>query len=409
MQLDLELCDRNQTVLTRLDNRRAGARVEIGINEARRGFCPLSLEDPAYAHADPVETILRATLKGGPEDIVLLNGRVIIPEQGESEDGEELGLNAVDPLFQLDRALIRKAVGSTWEAKTFTATDQSQIMMALIEAATSHGIIKGSLPASVNRDRTYVPGKYVGSALREMSEVIGGPDFELEPVRASDGTLCQFNTFYPRQGEDKSADVVFAIGAAPYTATAFQFAPGGDEIVNRVVVIGAPLNNEGESPYATFPSYVAEHKASIEQYGLFEQVVQLEDVVEGSTLKAHAEAIIAASAVPVPYFDFVSAFEQFSDEAGAGIPPVFGVDYWVGDTVGCHAYLDAARNNDSGQPVDAAGNLIEPLELTGRVTDVTITETESGLLLVKSTCAPEVSSAGVTGEAISLKVPEVVE
>ena len=411
MYLDLELTDRNQNVLTRLDGRRPGARVEIGLNAARRGFCPLSLEDPAYDHADPVKTILRATLKGGAEDKMLLNGRIIIPEQGVTEDGEALGLNAVDPLFQLDRALIRKVSGSTWEAKTFSATDQSQVMWSLIEAASTHGIIKGDLPASINRDRTYIPGKEVGPALVEMSEVIGGPDFELEPVMASDGTLCRFNTYYPRQGTDKSNDVVFTIGAPPYTATGFQFAPGGDEIVNRVLVIGAPLNNEGEEeqPFATFPAYVAEHKASIAQYGLFEQVVQLEDVVEGTTLKAHAEAVVAANAAPIPYFDFVTAFERFSDEVGAGVPPIFGEDYWLGDTIGVRAYLGTARLNDLDEPVNAAGDLIDPLALTGRITDAVITETENGLLQVKSTCAPEVSSVGISGGPVTLKVPEVVE
>jgi hypothetical protein len=410
--LDLELCDRNQKVLTRLDNRRAGARIEIGLNGAdRRGYCPLSLEDPAYDQAAAVETILRATLKGGPEDRTLLNGRVIIPEQGEGESGEALGLNAVGPMFQLDRALIRKVSGSTWEAVTFAAKDQSQIMWSLIETATTHGVIKGSLPASVNRDRTYVPGKEVGPAMVEMSEVINGPDFEFEPVRASDGTLARFNTFHPRKGEDKSDEVVFVIGAPPYTASAFTFAPGGDEIVNRVLVIGAPLNNEGEEeqPYATFPAYVAEHAASIAKYGVFEQVVQLEDVVEVSTMKAHAEAFVAANAYPIPYFDFTSAFEPLFDEKGAGIPPAYGVDYEVGDTVGVHAYLGGAKLNDQDLPVDEQGDLIEPLELAGRITDVVITETESGLLQVKATCSPEVKAEGVSGQSVTLKVPEVVE
>lgn len=412
MYLDFELCDRNQNVLTRLDNRRPGGRVEIGLDAARRGFCPLSLEDPAYEAAAAVETLLRITLKG-PDDFSrpLLIARVLIPEQGSAEGSEALGLNAVDSFFQLERAMARKVSGSTWEAVTFSAVDQSQIMWALIDAAEDHGIIEGDLPASVNRDRTYLPGKEVGAAVLEMSEVIGGPDFELEPV-AGEGTdtLARFNTYHPRQGSDKSADVVFVHGAYPYTAETFSHAPGGDGICNRVLVIGAPLNDEGEeeSPFATFPSYVAEHSASIAQYGVFEQVIQLEDVVEGATLKAHAEAFIAANAVPIPYFDFVAAPEQTDDEEGEGVPPIFGIDYWVGDTIACHAYLGAVEN-EAGEPVDADGNTVEPLELTGRVTDAVVTELESGQIAVKVSCAPEVSSTGITGESVTLKVPEVVE
>jgi hypothetical protein len=288
-------------------------------------------------------------------------------------------------------------------------------MWALVEGATTHGIAKGALPASVNRDRTYLPGKEVGAALLEMSEVIGGPDFELEPVAgAGTETLARLNTFYPRQGSDKSADVIFVHGAAPYTASDFNFAPGGDGICNRVVVVGAPLNNEGEeaeeNPFATFPAYVAEHAASIAQYGVWEQLIQLEDVSEAATLQAHAEAFVAANALPIPYFDFTAAPEQTDEEEGDGVPPVFGVDYWIGDTIACHTYLGAASiREDDGKPLDAAGAPVVPLKLTGRVTDATVTELESGQIAVKVTCAAEVVATGITGNAIILRVPEAAE
>lgn len=395
MYLDFELCDRNQNVLTRLDNRRPGGKVELGLNAMRSATCPLSLEDPARELAAAVETILRVTLKSDAGDLPLFIGRVVIPEQGSGPEGEQILLSALDPMFQLEKALARKVTGSVWEAMTFAATDQSQIMWSLINAATTHGVAKGSLPASVNRDRTYIPGKYIGEALREMTEVINGPDFELEPTVATDGTLATFNTFYPKLGSDLSADVVFVHGAAPYTASGFSYAPGGDGIINRVVVVGAPLSNEGEgSPFVSFPSYVAQHAASIAEFGVFEQIVQLEDVVQGSTLKAHAEAVIASNAYPIPYFDFTSMPEQVDGETGEGVPPVFGQDYWLGDTVGCEAYL---------------GGDDEPLKLTGRITDATVTELESGQVAVKVSCTPEVSAAGITGESVTLHIPEVTE
>jgi hypothetical protein len=417
MHLDFELCDRNQNVLTRLDNRRPGGWVEVGLNAPRRGFCPLSLEDSAYQLATAVETLLRVTLKGPEEfSLPLLIARIIIPEQGSNEDEEQLGLNAVDPFFQLERSLIRNAVGAVWNPVVLAAIDQSQIMWSLVSgvAANDHGIVEGSLPVSVDRDRTYVPGKEVGAALVEMSEVIGGPDFELEPV-AGEGTdtLARLNTFHPRQGSDKSADVVFVHGAAPYTASNFIHAPGGDGIVNRVVVVGAPLNEEGEeeNPLATFPSYVAEHAASIAKYGVFEKVVQLEDVTEVATLRAHAEGIIAANAYPIPFFDFTAAPEQAEDEVlgSDGVPPRFGIDYWVGDMIACHAYLGAVDVDGAGESINVEGNPVEPLKLTGRITDAVVTELESGQVVVKLSCSPEVKSEGITGEAITLLVPEVVE
>lgn len=402
MYLDFELLDRDQNVLTRLDNRRPGGKVELGLNAARRAFCPLSLEDPACDFAAAIKTLLRVTLRGPDEfSMPLLIGRIIIPEQGETPEEEQLGLNAVDPFFQLERAMIRSAVGSVWNPVTFAAADQSQIMWSLIAAAETHGVVKGDLPVSVNRDRTYMPGKELGGALLEMTQVINGPDFELEPVIATDGTLARFNTFSPRQGSDKSTDVVFVQGAYPDTASGFILAPGGDEIANRVLVVGAPFNrvqvigeSEEESLATAFVAYVAEHATSIAENDVFEKAVQLEDVTEVATLRALAESLAAAGAYPTPYFDFTAAPEQADEETGEGVPPIFGRDYWIGDTVGVDFYPP---------------NADDPLKVTGRITDVVVTELESGQVQVKLSCAPEVKSEGITGEAVTLLVPEVVE
>ncbi len=396
MELAVDLCDLKQNVLTRLDNRRGGTYVELGVNKGRRAFVPLSLEDPALALASAVDTLLRITLTGpGEFSLPLFIGRVLIPEKKHEPEAEELGIYAADALFSLERALIRTLKGSTWEARTFSATDQSAIMWALIAAAEGHGIVEGDLTASVKRDRTYPPGKEVGQALIEISEVIAGPDFEFEPV-AGKGTptIGRFNTFYPRQGSDLTGSVIFEFGGGAETAVAFTSSPGGEEICNRLIAIGAPQDQEGESPFAIHPAYIAQHAASIAKYGPLEKRESLDDVVEGETLEAHAKASVAASAYPVPYFDFTAAPEQGDEEpvGSEGVPPRFGIDYWLGDTIACKAYL--------------AGPEEAPEEFTGRVTDAKVEERDSGQLAVKGSCSPEISSAGVTGEAVTLLVPE---
>lgn len=78
--------------------------------------------------------------------------------------------------------------------------------------------------------------------------------------------------------------------------------------------------------------------------------------------------------------------------SGEGVPPVFGDDYWLGDTIACTAYLGGEEDN--------------PLRLTGRVTDAVVTELDSGQVAVKVSCAPEVSATGVTGAAITVLAPE---
>lgn len=398
MHLDWELCDLQQNVLTRLDNRKGGGWVELAINKGRRAFCPLSLDDPARELAQAIKTVLRVTMKdealeGGSQPLFI--GRVTIPDKASEAQKHELGLYASDPLFHLWRKLIRSVSGSTWNPKSFTGKDQSLLLWELIAAFSDHGIVKGDLAAaSISRDRTYAPGKELGEALEQMAEVIGGPDFELEPVIASDGTLGQFNTFYPRQGEDKSDDVRFVFRNLGEDVLSFHESPGGEEIANRVVVMGAPNNQEGESSaVAVHPAYVAEHKGSIESHeGTFERREQLDDVKEIATLKAHAEGLVAALAYPTPYFDFVAAPEQFEGETGEGVPPRLGIDYWFGDTIGLEAHL--------GEEGD------DPTVLTGRVTDGKITERASGQLDVQNTCAPEISSTGISGEAITMVVPQ---
>ena len=394
MYLDFDLTDLEQTVLTRLDQRNAGGYADLGLCRMRQGFCPLSLDDDAREMATAIDTALRITLKDSEGfSLPLFIGRVVIPERNRSGDGQTLGLNASDPFFHLERKLVREVSGATWKPRTFTGKDQSQIMWSLIASvAADHGVVEGSLPASLNRDRTYAPSKEIGQALVEMSEVIDGPDFELAPVLATDGTLVEFNTYHPRQGADLTDSVIFESGGGLRTATALTYSPAGERLCNAFLAVGAPKDQESETPEALHPSYFAKHAVSIAKYGQFEEREQLDDVKEAATLKAHAEAAVAAAAYPIPYFDFTAAPEQYEEETGEGMPPRFGIDYWLGDTI---TILDYDDGEDD-----------EPLELTGRVTDAKVTERASGQIEVKVTCAPELSSAGITGEALTLLVPE---
>ncbi|HEY3434206.1 MAG TPA: hypothetical protein VGK41_01000 [Solirubrobacterales bacterium] len=400
MLLDWELTDLKQNLIARLDGRRGGGWVELGSNAGRAAFCPLSIEDPAYQIAEAVKTLLRITLRD-PRDgwsLPLFIGRVTIPETKDGKDGEQLGLSARDPFFHLSRLLVRQVTGSVWEARTFKAIEQELIMWSLIEnAPASHGIIKGALSASgVKRDRTYPPTKEIALAIQQMAEVINGPDFEVQPIVAADGTFARFNTFYPQQGSDKTGSVKFIHRREPNGTTEFNLAPAGDDICNRCVAVGAPIQEPSEgSPYGIYPGYVAEHAASIAAYGAWERRVQFEDVKETATLQAHAQAVVAASAFPIPHFDYTAAPERASDETGDGVPPIFGRDYWLNDLVRCEAHLP---------------QLADPLVLDGRVVDAKVTEDEStGQLKVKTGCSILVSSAGLTGQAITLKIPEGLE
>lgn len=400
MKLSWELCDLKQNVLTRLDNRRGGARVELGLNAPRRAFVPVSIEDPSFALATPGNTVLRATLLGAEGfNLPLFIGRVVIPETKSEPSGEEFGINAVDPLgYQAERALIRKVVAATWESLKFSGIEQTTIMWELIAAAIANGsalgIAKGLLPASIKRDRTYPPTKELALALKQMTEVIEGPDFMLTPTLASDGTLVTFNAYYPKLGSDLSSTVKFVHAAAPYTAEGFNLSPAGDQLVNRLVAVGAAQQDPtGESPVGIYPGYVAEVAASIAVYGALEQTVEFEDVTVSATLESHAKGLVATKAFPINFFDFTTASEQADVETGEGIPPAFGRDYFIGDTVAVSTYLGASKT-------------IPNLSLTGRITDAKVTENDAGQLATKITCAPTSTASSPTGSAITLLIPE---
>jgi hypothetical protein len=407
MRLDWELCGLNQNVLTRIDNRRAGAKVEIGLNSYRRASCPISLEDPARELAESMSTVLRATLRG-PDGFsrVLAIARVTIPEQSGSSETEGEIIYATDSLAECDASLVGHSIppaytyvpGSTsvYLPRWFYDVEQSQIMWTAIDEADVSTVVKGTAQGAVNRDRTYPVGKPVGEVLLQMSEAIDGPDFEFEPIVRDDGVLSRFNTFHPRQGFDRSAEIVFAYGKPPFTATEFNYAPGG--LVNRAMVAGAPIQDAfaGDS-LLMHPGYVAEHAASIAEFGVFEEFVSLEDVNETATLEAHAKGIVAAGAYPTPFFTFATAYEQVDEEVGAGVPPAFGRDYWIGDTIGLTVRTPDWSDGD------------DDLELTGRITDAEVTELDSGQLAVRLTCSPEISDADVTGEVVTVLQPGLEE
>ena len=418
MYLEWELCDRNQKVLARLDNRRPGASVTIPLNGGRTATVPLALDDPAVSSLNPLSTVLRVTLKdrdGFSQPIFV--GRVQLPERQSTPDQQGVTVAAADPWRQFEKFLIRYEIlvptyftgpglGPAYTLQPFVNRDQSEIMWLLIEGAQEpesidrdHGVVKGDLPESVKRDRSYSPLTNLAEALLQMSQVIGGPDFELAPVVANDGTLCEFNTFYPRQGSDKSAEIVFVHGASPSTATEFVYAAGGDNVCNRCVAIGAPFEGysegeevEGEGQATELrPGYVAEHPASIADLGgVFEEVLAYDTVIDPATLGEHAKAHVAANAYPIPFFDFASALSPTEGEPldGDGVPPRFLIDYGIGDTIA----VEDHRPDGS------------VVTVTGRVTDATITENASGQLAVKLTCAPKLDSAGVEGHALDVYV-----
>lgn len=264
------------------------------------------------------------------------------PMKATGPDDKDLANTLSAAFASPQRLLDRRATDGV---RTFAATDQGLIMWTLVNETNvnegSTGIRIGTIEPTVARDRTY-EDKQIGSALTEMSQVDGGPDFEIEPV--DEGTVCGAFNVMGRQGNDLSTGenaVIFEYG--PGTIGNVSHYDGETrDVVNKARVIGA----NGLRGTAT-------DAASIAVYGThMNPPEQMLDVSEQSTLDAKARALLQPAPVQVVAFD--------PDPVLAPQPII---DYWLGDTVrfrarhGCINVDLAVRVNVIQLAVDQEGNV----------------------------------------------------
>lgn len=368
--LSISVCNLDGEVLVPVLERRQTS-IDVALNGQRFAKFRVSVEDAAAAAIAPLKTLVKVKLGTS----LLFNGPILT---APLED-EALSVSAVDPSHRLARAYVNGLA-------PFEDEDQSEILAQLVEHADasaseladdvrSHGIIRGTLPATRDRKRDYPDGKNIWEALVEMSEVIGGPDFELEPLDRTDGVVAQLNTAQ-RLGTDRTSQIRFEHAFGIDNVSELRPEESG-EIINRAIVAGK--SRKGKKPDA----WKAELRDSMRAYGIHESFEVASDIKEIQTLRDHAEAVVAASAYPLTFFTLTPRVE---DSEGV---PAFGPDgdYWVGDTIG----------------VESRQGLVER-SLTGRITDATISEVEAtGEVQVALTCEPHLISGGITGEKIAVK------
>lgn len=294
--------------------------------------------------ADEAASIVAALPNGLPrirayrDGTLRFYGRwVPMQEQAEASDQgvtEQAAVTFRGPGMSLD---------SRWTAAsvTFTSTDAGQIAWSLINTANGEsptGIAQGTIAATVNRDRTY-EHKNVGEAIRELTEVTSGFDFEIAPTLASGIAVLGLFNAYASQGTDKSATVTFDFGADT-TGTLRAVGRTWMLPVNKARVLGA----DGLTAEAS-------DAASITKHGLWMTLEQALDVNQQATLDAKASALLRPDPVEIV---------QFAPEPS--IAPQPWVDYWLGDTVAVRSRFGSldferdARVNGITITVDDNGN-----------------------------------------------------
>lgn len=368
MRLRWEIAHLTQAPVARVENRYGGT-VQIVRNGAKWGQFTVPLDDPVVQHALVAKRIVRVFL----DDTPLCFGRITSPyhsdpEGGGGEGGATLTVYFSDPSWHLKRAFTK---GFALQ----NGVDQSQIMANLVAHAAGHGhgVIAGTLwTGGPDRIMLYPDGSEIWAMLEKMAELTDGPDFELEPIEATTGTLAKLNT-YDEQGEDKTNTVQLQYGFGKHTASGFTYQPQGEDICNYYLAIGTPATEGG-----AVPAVRATSAGSVAEYGgYFEKVEVFSDVTDTNVLAEYAKKYVREHAFAMEQFDVWTDPMNASATPGAAVPPRIAPDgdAWLGDRI----KLEVRRNI----AVDA----------TGRIEGIIYTEDDQGAVTAQITCLPEAIAA----------------
>jgi len=377
-ELKWSLCDRLGVQLAALQDRH-GSKATIPLNDQRTGSVTLSLEHPAARLVTP----LGRTLKGWLAGAMIFNGPILTPVfDGQAGTVE---IPAVDSSLYLQMSPMDPPAPATSPyVFELLATDQSTIMSSIMGGAAPtsaelaagyppFAIANGTLPATTLRDRHYEPGQDRWEAVRNLSQVKGGVDFELEPLDRTDGIMARLNTF-ARQGSNKSATVKFAYNWGPDNCENVVWKPDGGLVINRSIF-------QGQSEFgAASPFYRSNQVDSQVAFGVLKEFVGRSDISDPVALREWAQARASILAFPPDLFEVTPAVEglgtvdpatgqrqRINPQAGGryGVPPICGPngDYWLGDSVQVNGQMDPAG--------------LLKLSLRGRVTQIDLSDDDA--------------------------------
>lgn len=168
------------------------------------------------------------------------------------------------------------------------ALEQAQMAWKLVSDAQAFpygdlGIVAGSLPDSVARNRTFTARTAVLSALEELAGAEGGFDFEVDPEG-------RFNVHYPRQGIDRTGE------------DGITYELGTNVLGGRLRRDAGPgrLANEVTAETAQQVSVTATDADSAIRYRLRQRTLQVGDVDDAVLMGDLARGELRRSAEVVP-------------------------------------------------------------------------------------------------------------
>jgi hypothetical protein len=173
--------------------------------------------------------------------------------------------------------------------RVYTQVDQADIVWDLIQEAQERPLppnpantlylTRGNAPAGRPRDRTYEPGASIGELIRDLSEVIDGFEWKVDPER-------RVQVGYPRLGQVRHLALDFGgfLNSLTRSIDSSTFANG-------------IWQSGGEG---TTPVYV--EASVVPQGALFQGSAADPDVTEQTTVQGKAEGSLAARSLLRPTF-----------------------------------------------------------------------------------------------------------
>ncbi len=182
---------------------------------------------------------------------------------------------------------------------TYSGVEQNEIARQLLAQAQAHtggnlGIVADSGDSGILRDRNYAGHELVdvGTALKQLAEVIDGPDiqFGVAPELDAQGRVIKVMRIgTPRLGQQGSPHV-YELGA---NVSSYSWGSDGTRMATRTFATG-----EGVETGQLIA--VAEDSAKYSNgWPLLEQEISFNTVSIDGTLQEHADAELARSSLPI--------------------------------------------------------------------------------------------------------------
>lgn len=351
---------------------REAASVAGGVNEGsgsgvqRKCELTLSFEDPAVvAHHDRLLRYPQSIVVRGWEDDDPIFAGQLDGDPAFDYAARTVTLNASCPSARLSAFQIGQRGGpagdtdglfghATGKLYRLEGAEQASILWRLANycyptsdeqdaGVPGTGLIAGVLPDSITRDREYELGKNVWEAMVDLSQVDGGPDFDIRPVWDPDTptVLAALDLYYPYMGSDRGVRGLLAWQTDENNCSSLKVSSLASQTANRYSVQGQAL--EGAPPLVV----TRDNPAAMSELGIWAGYEASPDIMFTSTLAEHANAEVSARGYPPLLVEVTPAQDDdrgaYRDAEGTlkmrpgnyGNPPKFAPsgDYWQGDLV----------------------------------------------------------------------------